>query len=307
MAEAGAGAAPRSAIRRIGLLLLNIPTPGAGLMRAGGAQSAVVVFALPVALALVVAAVYGFVDEMTFPVFAPLMIGILVLWLLNFVVAFTLTWRASRVRPLRHPWYARWYTIVAMVLANAAVGEAVVRIVNINYRNFYIPAESMLPALHVGDRLVADMRQPVRLGRGDIAIYRHQGMDYVHRIVAVGGDRVAVRTGRLVVNGAAAILERQGRIVTDRGAAALYRETLPGQSARQIIDLEPKSYADDYPERAIPPGFVFVMGDHRDNAADSRVPVEVVGAGLVPVDHIIGKASFIYWSRDHSRIGAELD
>lgn len=306
MADAGAGAKPRSAIRRIGLLLLNIPTPGAGLMRAGRAKPAVVLFAVPTAVALVIAAVYALVDEMTFPVFAPLMAGVLAVWLLNYVVAFTLTWRASHVRPIRHPWYARWYVIVAMVLANAAVGEAITRIANSNYRNFYIPAESMLPALRVGDRLVADMRQPVRLKHGDIAVYRHQGMEYVHRVVAVGGDRVAVRAGRLVVNGEPAALQPQGQIVTDRGAADLYQETLPGQAARQIIDLDPKGYADDYPERAVPPGFVFVMGDHRDNAADSRIPVEVGGSGLVPVDHIVGKASFIYWSRDRSRIGADL-
>ncbi len=214
---------------------------------------------------------------------------------------------------------------------------------------FYIPSESMMPNLLVGDRLIVSKYPygwsyvspsfhvlPFIRGRllgrlperGDIVIVTppagaHDSEDLIKRVIGLPGDTLRMIGGHLWLNGKPVptrdmgyrLLPVDGNLPCDQrefpGFAdaratgkdgKLYcrlhilRETLPGGRSYDTIDLG-RSGEDDYGPYTVPPGRVFLMGDNRDDSADSRVPAEQGGlGGAVPVENIGGRAEFVTFS-----------
>ncbi|MDF7776692.1 signal peptidase I [Sphingomonas sp. AOB5] len=248
----------------------------------------------------------------------------------------------------RTDWWAEARGIFWLVLAVLGFHSLIAK-------PFYIPSESMMPGLLIGDRLVVTKYpygysfvtptfhllpfMPGRfLGRlperGDVVIVTPPGSDtdYIKRVVGLPGDKIAVQGGILFLNGKAVPRAYQGdrmipidantrcglddkagqqfsvyanRIV--RGANGkyycslpIYRETMPNGVSYDTVDLGVRP-DDTYAERTIPKGHVFLMGDNRDNSADSRYPVERNGlGGPVPWENIGGRAEFITFSLNGS-------
>ncbi|WP_448586795.1 signal peptidase I [Thermaurantiacus sp.] len=209
---------------------------------------------------------------------------------------------------------------------------------------FYIPSESMMPGLLVGDRLIVSKfpygfsylspsvpilpRIKGRLfgrypERGDIIVLKSpsDGGDWIKRVIGLPGDTVEMRDGRLILNGApvpiapVAPVEIAVSPNTDcaylpalLGTAAdgtpvcrfpALKETLPNGRSYLVLDLA-KTPLDNRPPIIVPDGFLFLMGDNRDNSSDSRVPPEAGGLGLVPFENIVGRAEFTTFSLDGS-------
>jgi signal peptidase I len=144
---------------------------------------------------------------------------------------------------------------------------------------FSVESSSMQPTLRQGDRFLADrgFYQTHTPGRGEVAIYAHPRRAdtvYIKRIVAIAGDRIQLRDGRVILNGTA----------IDEPYA------VPG---------DPASFYANTAEVTVPDGFVFVLGDNRALSSDSRV----AGHGLVPVENLRARATYILWSSDLARIG----
>ena len=164
--------------------------------------------------------------------------------------------------------------------------------------------------------------------RGDVVIVKppESDSDYIKRVIGLPGDRIEVREGVVILNGVPVkrVAEGPANIPVDanvqcdnfteqqfqatlpngRRVCALprFRETLPnGVSYDTIDDGYRPGIPDDYPEITVPAGHVFLMGDNRDESADSRVPTESLGlGGPVPWENLGGRAEFITFSYDGS-------
>jgi signal peptidase I len=133
-------------------------------------------------------------------------------------------------------------------------------------------------------------------------------LSFVKRAVALPGDTVELRNGILHVNGIAAAREPLGKRDASTGISLQrYRETLPETIVHEIVERSDDGHYDNTKPVTVPDGFLFVLGDNRDNSLDSRVPAEHGGIGLVPMESVIGRATYIFWSNDLGRIGMRVE
>jgi len=188
---------------------------------------------------------------------------------------------------------------------------------------FYVPSDSMLPTLLVGDHVFVNkflfgagvtgtsVRFPSisEPKRGDVVVFQfargpngtifpaHLRPDlprdaFVKRLIGLPGERVAVVQGRLVIDGDVVAQEPLAKTFTDQTGRVfdLYVEALDGCS-HYVLD-DPQWPSDDMAEITIKPDHYFFMGDNRDNSYDGR------RVGTVRAEELAGPARLLYWSWD---------
>jgi signal peptidase I len=157
-----------------------------------------------------------------------------------------------------------WIALIALAVVGALLFKALC------FQAFWIPSGSMEPTLNVGDRIVVD-KLTYRFSdihRGDIVVFHAPPdepdpdiKDLIKRVVGLPGDTMEAKGG---------LLYRNGQVV--------------GESY-----LPPGTRTIDVPKTVVGPGKLWVMGDNRDNSADSRV------FGAIDENLVVGKAVVRWW------------
>jgi len=202
------------------------------------------------------------------------------------------------------------------VIVQALILALVIR--TLLFQPFSIPSGSMRPTLLEGDYLFVTKwaygysRYSLPFSpnlfsgrvfgsapeRGDVAVFKYPpnpSLDYIKRVVGLPGDRIQVIDSVLTINGVPVKREKVGEIddidITERPEPVeVYRETLPNGVSYDTLDLTPNGFSDQTREVVVPEGNYFMMGDNRDNSADSRV------FGFVPEENLVGRANIIFFS-----------
>jgi signal peptidase I len=135
------------------------------------------------------------------------------------------------------------------------------------YQPVKVEGTSMLPGLEDQERIFVNKfvyhLEPI--SRGDVLVFRYPkdtSKSYIKRVIGVAGDKVRIVEGLVYVNG-----------------DPLAEDYVP----QQYVDWRSQ------PEITIPPGYFFMMGDHRNMSSDSRE------FGPVAEKYVVGKAVFGYW------------
>lgn len=178
------------------------------------------------------------------------------------------------------------------------------------FEPFRIPSGSLEPTLLTGDfilvnkfnygvrlpvlhKKIYDYRSP---SRGDIIVFRwppNPSYDFIKRVVGIPGDHISYINKELVVNGKKIPQTFLQKSVAQDESGAEWPadeklEDLTGISHH--IYVNPTKSSHDYQDIIVPPGMYFVMGDNRDDSADSRY------WGFVPEKNIVGKATLVWMS-----------
>lgn len=178
-----------------------------------------------------------------------------------------------------------------------------------------IPSGSMEPTLIIGDRIVVNklaynLRIPFTMAtvarwdtpkRGEIVVFISpaDGRRLVKRVVGVPGDTIEMRNERIVINGETVALSpldagRFEKLVGDDSNRRYYRETLAGKEHVMAI-LPDHPALRTFAPVTIPDRQYLVLGDNRDNSADSRY------IGFIDEWRIVGKVTGIAFSLNHDR------
>lgn len=192
---------------------------------------------------------------------------------------------------------------------------------------FKIPSSSMVPTLLVGDfilvnkyaygiRLPIINKKVIDIGnpqRGDVMVFKYpkdMSQDYIKRVIGVPGDTISYENKRLTVNGKPVAYTPMDDYLDDQHPVyhKQFTENLAGEgktvphqilntNGKQVFDLgavenfphrEACDYSYDKFTCIVPEGNYFMMGDNRDNSADSRY------WGFVPDKNIVGKAIVVW-------------
>jgi signal peptidase I len=205
--------------------------------------------------------------------------------------------RCSEIaRDVKRGFIAEWtVTIVMLLFATASLAQA-----------FVIPSESMENSLLIGDHVLVDKlvyspaggisrdvlpyREP---RRGDIIVFKYPlnvQENYVKRAIGLPGDHLKLVDKKLWLNGHFPDEPYAKHIFPVIDA---YRDNFPAAPPDALVKpraIEMLQANVVNGELVVPPGFIFAMGDNRDNSEDSRY------WGLVPRDNIEGTPLVIYWS-----------
>lgn len=188
----------------------------------------------------------------------------------------------SRLERIARDWIPSLLLLALLLVARSTLAD-----------HYHVPSGSMEPALMPGDHVLVEKaayglripftRQVIAMrdepARGDVVILDSpdDGVRLIKRVVAVSGDHVTLRRGRLAINGQP--LASPDAPFTERFGDREIDLNLDAGGGPDIAGM------------VIPEGEVLLLGDHRGASRDGR------WFGTVPATEIYGKARGVFWRK----------
>lgn len=275
--------------------LLAAVCPGLGHLYAGKPQGAVFLAVVgPTGLLLAIG--LAVLDADSF--FAVLMGGLVAwsaFWAVQLASAINATRRAGD--GYRLGWFNSVFVYLGFYLCSTVGGNLIAEAVRAQLvEPFIVSSGDMAPTLVEGDQFFVVKRGPAaQWERGDVVVYdadNPHGVRYAKRIIARGGDEVAVEGQTVLVNGTA--LPQQPcaspDLVVNGQPVRCSVELLAGKSYRVVHHPTADGRRQPRAPSQLEPGAAFVMGDNRDNSNDSRF------VGPTKDTSVVGRAVVVWFS-----------
>lgn len=233
-------------------------------------------------------------------------------------IAAAFSFMRAKTTPGLHtrPWYSRlrYLTLIFLGFYAFVIGYR-----SFLVEPYRLPSTSMEPSIKRGDFVVVQkwgyghyetlginlFRKPIRapLKRGDVVVFDYPfdtAQTYIKRLVGMPGDTVSYKNKLLTINGDAVKQSAAGESISNLQAFKLFEERLGEQTYRVSIAPDSPAFVStsmvmNFPHAdacqydaigvscKVPAGNYFVLGDNRDQSADSRV------WGFVPAMNIVGR------------------
>jgi signal peptidase I len=173
---------------------------------------------------------------------------------------------------------------------------------NLPQATYSVSSAAMRPTLEKGMIVGADKIKgfcgATEPRAGDLVLYRRQGQFYISRVVAGPGQVVAMIRGRLVIDGRPVRRQVTGSAAGEYGRTAqVVRETLANGISFLTLDTGPNGELDNVEPYKVGPRSWYLLGDNRDNSADSRV------WGPIGAADLCAGINSVLWAKELSRVG----
>ncbi|MFX0203548.1 MAG: signal peptidase I [Candidatus Hodarchaeota archaeon] len=262
-------------------ILLSFITPGLGQMYNGRLRRGVILYLFGFLLATVLLFSGLFLKFYGMILCLAILLSFFLFILLDALIG------AVKSKEITLKPYNKWYFYLIIFLVSTFVIQPFVSssIKNNIVRAYEIPSSAMKPTLLVGDHLIANMGiyKKEKPKRGDIVIFEYPkdpSKDFIKRVIGLEGEKVEMIQNKIYIN---------DKLLDDPWG--YYGE---GRVTKYLQGL------DNFGPVVVPKDSLFVLGDNRDNSQDSRF------WGYVNIKKLKGKALYIYWAKNKSRIGIQI-